>query len=182
MTKLDAFQKYDETTMKRMQLVYLDFYGFDPEEIAKYVDYAVSTIKTYIKKFANLLESAKKIFYHITLKTKKEIKGERQIVYLFKFYDSNNELICSKVGTTTRLVEQRLKEEIKYYRDHDIDVDHAEICSTFDCGELPAEGAESQTRAAFIKRYPKAFCKNDRFFNVDISTVVFNRIVKEYLG
>lgn len=110
------------------------------------------------------------------------LMGGKQLVYLYKFYDENNELICSKVGTTTRLPEQRLKEETKYYRKHDIPVDNAKICSVIDCGELPAEGAESITRALFIQKYPNAFKKNDRFFGVDLPTRTFNKIVNNYLN
>ena len=113
--KVDVFQDFADTSMKHLQVVYLDSHGFIPEEIAKWTGYAVSTIKGYVKKFQNLLETAKKVFYHITLKAKKVLRGGKQLVYLYKFYNSDNELICSKVGTTTRLPEQRLKEEIKYY-------------------------------------------------------------------
>ena len=101
---------------------------------------------------------------------------------LIKFYDGQNELICSKVGTTTQLPEQRLAQEIKYYREHGIPVERTEICSVIDCGTIPAEGAESITRAAFIRKYPDAFKKNDRFFGIDIPAVTFNRIVKNYLA
>lgn len=180
--KVDVFQDFADTSMKHLQVVYLDSHGFIPEEIAKWTGYAVSTIKGYVKKFQNLLEKAKKVFYHITLKTKKVLRGGKQLVYLYKFYNSDNELICSKVGTTTRLPEQRLKEEIKYYTKHGIPVDHAEICSVIDCGAIPAEGAESITRGLFIHRYPDAFKKNDRFFGVDIPTRTFNAIVKDYLN
>ena len=110
------------------------------------------------------------------------MRGGKQLVYLFKFYDAENELICSKVGTTTRLPEQRLKEEIKYYRKREIPVDHADICSVIDCGDIPAEGAESVTRAAFIRNHRETFKKNDRFFGLDIPTRTFNRIVNEYLS
>jgi hypothetical protein len=180
--KIDAFQNFEDTRMKRLQLVYLDDNGFTPQEIAKWTGYAVSTIKTYIKKFAEILDEAKKTFYCITLKAKKVLRGGKQLVYLYKFYNKSGELICSKVGTTTRLPEQRLKEEIKYYRDHGIEVENAEICSVIDCGAIPAEGAESVTRAAFIRKYPNAFQKNDRFFGVDIATRTFNKIVNDYLG
>ena len=180
--KVDVFQDFADTSMKHLQVVYLDSHGFIPEEIAKWTGYAVSTIKGYVKKFQNLLETAKKVFYHITLKAKKVLRGGKQLVYLYKFYNSDNELICSKVGTTTRLPEQRLKEEIKYYTKHGIPVDHAEICSIIDCGAIPAEGAESITRGLFIYRYPDAFKKNDRFFGVDIPIRTFNTIVKDYLN
>lgn len=179
--KIDVFQDFEDTGMKHLQVVYLDNHGFTSAEISKWTGYAIRTIKTYVKKFANLLEKAKKTFYHVTLKAKKVLRGGKQLVYLYKFYDSDNNLICSKVGTTTRLPEQRLKEEIKYYRKHDIPVDHAEICSVIDCGVYPAEGAESVTRACFIHRFPDAFKKNDRFFGVDIPTRTFNEVVKNYL-
>ena len=165
-----------------VSVVYLNEYGFTPAQISKWVDYAESTVKTYIRKFADLLEKAKKVFYHVTKKVKKVLVGGRQLVYLFKFYDGQNELICSKVGTTTQLPEQRLAQEIKYYREHGIPVERTEICSVIDCGTIPAEGAESITRAAFIRKYPDAFKKNDRFFGIDIPAVTFNRIVKNYLA
>ena len=182
MAKVDVFQKFEDTDTKRMQVVYLDSCGFTPAEIRKWVEYAESTIKGYIKKFADLLEKAKKYFYHVTKKIKAVLRGGKQLVYLFKFYDSDGKLICSKVGTTTRLPEQRLQEEIKYYRNHGIPVESTEICSVIDCGAIPCEGAESITRAVFIRKYPEAFCKNDRFFGVDIPTRTFNQIVKNYLA
>lgn len=182
MAKVDVFQKFEDTGTKRMQVVYLDSCGFTPAEIRKWVEYAESTIKGYIKKFADLLEKAKKFFYHVTKKVKAVLRGGKQLVYLFKFYDSDGKLICSKVGTTTRLPEQRLQEEIKYYRKHGIPVENTEICSVIDCGAIPCEGAESITRAAFIRKYPDAFCKNDRFFGVNLPVRTFNQIVKNYLA
>lgn len=180
--KVSVFQEFADAESKHLQVVYLNSHGFEPQEIAKWTGYAVSTIKGYVKKFANLLDKALKVFYHVTKKVKKVLRGGKQLVYLFKFYRDDNTLICSKVGTTTRLPEDRLNEEIKYYRAHGIPVGHAEICSVIDCGAIPAEGAESITRAAFIRRWPDKFCKNDRFFDVDISSQIFNRTVKNYLG
>lgn len=180
--KVSVFQDFEDTGMKHLQVVYLDSHGFTPAEISKWTGYVVATIKNYVRKFANLLEKAKKTFYHVTQKTKKVLRGGKQLVYLFKFYDAENELICSKVGTTTRLPEQRLKEEIKYYRKREIPVDHADICSVIDCGDIPAEGAESVTRAAFIRNHRETFKKNDRFFGLDIPTRTFNKIVNEYLS
>jgi len=182
MAKVDVFQRFEDTDTKRLQVVYLGNHGFTPAEIRKWVDYAESTIKTYLRKFADLLEQAKRFFYHVTKKVKKVLRGGKQLVYLFKFYDSDGKLICSKVGTTTRLPEERLKEEIKYYQKHGIPVADTEICSVIDCGAIPCEGAESATRAAFIHKFPDAFCKNDRFFGVDIPTRTFNQIVKNYLA
>ncbi len=168
--------------MKHLQVIYLNEHGFTGSEIAKWTGYAIATIKTYVRKFSNLVEKAKETFYHITLKVKKVLRGGKQLCYLFKFYTKKGELICSKVGTTTRLPEQRLKEEIKYYQKHGLDVETGEICSVIDCGAIPAEGAESHSRAYFIRRHPDAFHKNDRFFGVDIPTRTFNKIVTNYLA
>lgn len=183
--KIDVFQKFDNIDMKRMQVVYLNEYGFTPKQIAKWVNYAESTIKTYVKKFSDLIDKAKKIFYHVTKKVKTVLVGGAQLVYLFKFYDSNGNLVCSKVGTTTRLPEQRMKEEIRNYKKSKnakiATITHADICSVIDCGSVPAEGAESVTRAYFIRKNPDKFVKNDRFIDVDIPTRTFNEIVNNYL-
>ena len=181
MTKISALQKYDDPKLAHKQIVFLYHYDFPYDKIAEITGYQKSTVKTYVRKFSDLLEEAKEIFYHITKKAKTVIFGKHELVYLFKFYDEKNELVCSKVGTTTRTPEQRIKEEIKYYQKHDIPVAKAEICSVIDCGDLPAEGAESQTRAYFIRRHPKAFCKNDRFFGINIPVRTFNKVVKDYL-
>lgn len=180
--KIDVFQTFEDTIMKRMQTVYLNKHGFDTDAIAKWTGYAKSTIHTYVRKFADLLEKACATFYHVTQKVKTVMRGGRQLVYLYKFYYENGELICSKVGTTTRLPEQRLKEEITYYKKHGLKVDRGEICSVIDCGAIPAEGAESYARAEYIKKYPDCFHKNDRFFGIDISTRSFNSIINSYLG
>jgi hypothetical protein len=181
MAKINALETYSNTDLSHMQIVYLSHYGFPYDEIAKITRYAKSTVKNYVRKFSDLLDKALDTFYHITQKAKKEFFGKRQLVYLFKFFDENGNLICSKVGTTTRLPEQRLKEELKYYQKHNIPVADAKMCSILDCGELPAEGAESALRAYFIRRHPKTFCKNDRFFDLDISERTFNKVVKNYL-
>jgi hypothetical protein len=104
----------------------------------------------------------------------------KETVYFFKFY-SNNELLFNKIGTTTRNVISRLKEEIGYYS-NSFDLTKVEIHRIVDCGEYPAEGAESVLRAELIKQYPKAFRKNDRFFNVDISPNFFDQILNNYLA
>lgn len=183
MEKINSLQTFDEdeTTLKHLQVIFLNENNFQLMEIAKWTGYKIQTIKKYIKQFAHLLEEAKQTFKRITKKTKQKLQGKKQWCYLYKFYDSDDNLICSKVGTTTRLPEDRLKEEILYYKKQGIAVENAKICSIIDCGELPAEGAESITRALFIRKYPQAFCKNDRFFGVDIPTRTFNKIVKEYL-
>ena len=181
MSKIDVFQKFDDLEMKRMQIVYLNDYGFNVDEIAKWSDYAKSTIKNYIRKFADLLDKAKKTFYRITQKAKKVLIGGKQLVYLFKFYNASGELVFSKVGTTTQLPEKRMSQEMREYKKSGLPVESATMNVVIDCGALPAEGAESAVRAYYIKRFPDAFRKNDRFFGVDIPERSFVYAVNTYL-
>ena len=90
----------------------LDNHNFEMDDIIEWTGYSYNTIINYLYKFKDLLEEAKKTFYHITLKVKKELIAGRQYVYLFKFYE-RNEGIISKVGMTTQLPMIRLKQEIK---------------------------------------------------------------------
>ena len=105
---------------------------------------------------------------------------DREIVYFFKFY-SYDELLFNKIGTTTKDVISRLKQEIRYYSKQ-FELTKVEIHRIIDCGDYPAEGAESVLRAELIKQYPKAFRKNDRFFEVDISPSVFDNILNNYFN
>ena len=103
------------------------------------------------------------------------------IISLVNNGDEEGNLQFSKVGTTTRKVSQRLKEEIRSYRKN-FSIGYAVIESVFNCGDLPAEGAESYCRAKFIKQYPHTFKKNDRFIGINIPVDDFNDIVKSYLA
>ena len=107
-------------------------------------------------------------------------KGTK-LCYLFKFYDSEGNLLFSKVGTTEDTIKSRLSAEIRSYsKKHP--VEYAIVESVIDCGDIPPEGAESATRALFIRKVPKSFIKNDRFFGYDIDVKEFNTCVKNYLA
>lgn len=140
-----------------------------------------SLARKYILDAENMIVKTVKAFSDtiISLVDNGEEAGEK--VYLFKFYDEVGDFLFTKVGTTTRKVSQRLKEEIKSYRKN-FSIGYAVIESVFDCGDLPAEGAESYCRAKFIKEFPNTFQKNDRFMGVDIPVVNFNEAVTSYLN
>lgn len=108
-------------------------------------------------------------------------KGTK-LCYLFKFYDSEGNLLFSKVGTTERRLLTRLKEEMRSYNKAGYDIYGVAIESVFDCGMAPPEGAESFARAEFIARNPKSFIKNDRFYQYDIPTEDFNNCITSYLA
>lgn len=107
------------------------------------------------------------------------IRGE-QAVYFFKFYNETV-LTFNKVGTSAKDVVARLRDEIGEYSKK-YSITRVEIHRIQSCGGYPAEGAESQLRAALIRQYPEAFRKNDRFFGVDIDPCVFDEIISAYFG
>lgn len=105
-----------------------------------------------------------------------------QKCYLFSFYDAENNLVCSKVGTTTRKVFTRLKEELASSTYADLGCVKAIIHRVYDCGEMPAEGLESCFRAEYIKKYPNSFKKNDRFISTFFDLAEADKIASKYLG
>lgn len=104
----------------------------------------------------------------------------KQKVYLFRFYDSNHSFVCSKVGTTTRQVMKRLKEELRSPTYQKIDCQYAIIDRVYDCGERPAEGLESFIRAEYIRLHPGAFKKNDRFMKILFDLEAIDTLVSNY--
>ncbi len=90
-------------------------------------------------------------------------------VYLIKFYTDDRETpVFSKIGTTERTVEKRLRDEIAYYRKRGFDIRSTDICKIVDCGTGKPERLESFLRSVFMGKYGEAWHKNDRFFGIDI--------------
>jgi hypothetical protein len=108
-------------------------------------------------------------------------KGKEKC-YLFTFYNDKNEMVCSKIGTTTREVRKRLVEELKNKTYKEMGCVRAVINRVYDCGELPAEGLESYFRAMYIKQFPNSFKKNDRFMNTFFDLKKADEIALAYLG
>lgn len=105
----------------------------------------------------------------------------QQAVYFFKFYSTSDVVLFDKIGTSAKNVIGRLRDEIGEYVKK-FDIEHVEVCRIVPLGEYPAEGAESALRADFIHKYPQAFRKNDRFFNVDIDPKFFDKVMNEYFN
>ena len=102
--------------------------------------------------------------------------------YLFEFLDENDKIVCSKVGTTTRQVLKRLKEELNSKTYKNIGCVRAVIQRVYDCGDIPAEGLESYFRAMYIKKYPQSFKKNDRFMGQFFDLAEADKIVAQYFA
>lgn len=104
-----------------------------------------------------------------------------QLVYLIRLLNDKHELIYSKVGTTTRTVEQRMKEHLRSYFKENIK--YIEIDRVYDCGEYEAEGLESEFRSKYIRKFKNAFKKNDRFrgveFDLENADTIFENFMKE---
>jgi hypothetical protein len=98
--------------------------------------------------------------------------------YLFRFFDAEDKLVCSKVGTTTKSILERLKRELADYEKDGIV--KAVIDRVYDCGTRPAEGMESRFRSVFIEQYPECFRKNDRFFKVAFDLAMCDTVYTEY--
>lgn len=174
--------KSDKPYEKRLQVIYLGLKeNLPPRKIVKYVDYAISTIRSYLWKFKELLAEAVEFFkpeVEIISKVKDIPNADK--CYCFKFYGFNNKILFTKIGTTARPVIKRLKEEIKSYTKAGFTITKVVIESIINCGSIPSEGAESFARALFIQKYPNTFKKNDRFMNVNIPVEEFNKIIRMY--
>ena len=89
---------------------------------------------------------------------------------------------AAKIGTTTRAVLKRLKEELQSKTYKEMGCVRAVINRVYDCGNLPAEGLESYFRATYIKRYPDSFKKNDRFISTFFDLTEADKIAEKYLA
>lgn len=103
-----------------------------------------------------------------------------QKCYLFRFFNTDGGLVCSKVGTTTKPILNRIKDELRDYAK--LDIVTCVIDRIYDCGQLPAEGMESYFRAEYIRRHPTHFRKNDRFFDVAFDLDEADQICSAYLA
>lgn len=179
----DAKEKFENTSKswkKRWWTVVCDIwdnfvqwqekYDLDREAMAIIKKVAKKIVKRARKTRDDIIEKVPVIF----------AKGTK-LCYLFKFYDDNDNIVYSKVGTTTQAIQTRLSRELRDYRANGDNIKYATIESVFDTSEYWPEGAESIARAMFIKKFNKHFIKNDRF-TCDIDVNEFNEIVSGYLA
>ena len=104
-----------------------------------------------------------------------------QKCYLIEFFDKEDNSLCSKVGTTKRTVQQRLREELRSDTYKKMGAIRCVVHRVYDCGEIPAEGLESEFRAKYIRKYPHSFYKNDRFIKQTFDLAEADKICKGYL-
>ena len=185
---LNAYEKYDDIHTKHCQIVYLrevkkETFDF----ISSITSYAISTCRTYAKKFADLLKEAKKLFTpkkeysaDIIFNCENNLPSKAQKCYLVRAFDKNDVCQFSKVGTTSRPILSRMKELLKGYENDDIK--QIIVDKIWDCGDIPPEGLESFFRSYYIKKFPSAFVKNDRFFNVTFDLNEAENLFNQYMA
>ena len=131
----------------------------------------------FVKKTAGEIQKA---FTHIdTTNVETNFPEGTELVYLIRLLDEKGALVWSKIGTTTRTLQKRMKEHLKYYRKDG--VTDIEVTRVYNCGDIPAEGLESELRSKYMKIYPGTFRKNDRFTGVEFNLNEADEIVKNYL-
>lgn len=100
--------------------------------------------------------------------------------YLIRLLDEDKNLIWSKVGTTTKKTEQRMKQHLSYYKDKG--VKYVEILRLWDCGSAAAEEFESKFRGFYLGKFGKeAYVKNDRFKDVEFDLAEADQKFEEFM-
>lgn len=128
----------------------------------------VRKIGEKIEKVANVVDTTvnKRYYSNIILSNGVQFFSDgTQQFYLIRLLDKNNNLVYSKVGTTKRATQQRMKEHLKYYAKDNVTT--LIVDRVWDCGDTEAESYESIFRSYYIKKYPNSFRKNDRFIKTE---------------
>lgn len=190
MKKIWAHSPYEKTCEKPYhQIVYLRYVEhLTPSEIERYTNYALSTIRSYMYKYADFLDEAKEYFtFHevpehalIENPHKYFIYPEDNYFYLVKFYDENEKFLTSKVGTTDRSLDARLRELFRSNTPYSkMNASYLVINKVYKCNGLN-EGVESYLKGLLIKKYPGTHKGNDQF-EIDLNWDEWDEIIKDYL-
>lgn len=148
------------------------------QEAWEYVENAQRLVKRFVKRVVNKIKTALNV--NIDYRASTNYPEGSQLVYLIRLLDRDGGLVWSKVGTTTRTMEKRMAEHLRYYKKYG--VASIEVTRVYDCGEIPAEGLESEFRSKYMRKYPGAFRKNDRFTGVEFDLAEADAIAQNYLA
>lgn len=159
--------------------VMLKFYEKFPivREVWEYMENVRMLIGRFVKRAVSKVKTALNVNTRYSAST--NYPEGSQLVYLIRLLDRDGGLVWSKVGTTTRTMKKRMAEHLRYYKKYG--VASIEVIRVYDCGEIPAEGLESEFRSKYMRKYPGAFRKNDRFTGVEFDLAEADSIVQNYL-
>lgn len=169
----NANKRWKDYWFNTCEIIYNSFNDFTNK-------YILDPVKKIITKINQQVKLSKKWQNKIQVECDL-LDNAKEKCYLFEFYDSKNNLVCSKVGTTKRKVIQRLQEEMRSKTYTNLDCVKAIVKRVYDCGDMPAEGAESYFRAYYIKQFPNSFKKNDRFMNEYFDFDFADKLMEKYL-
>ena len=202
MRKYNPYVRQNDTLRCHLQVVYLYNEGVSLDKIAEITGYAISTVRSYVRKYEDCAKEANRLFAdHITTTVARsevrrrqgrqvivdfladcgdtENRGEK-LVYLFKFYCGDQ--INSKIGTTERTVMERLTEEIDtYIKKNNWQIDRVEVLKVISTRDIAPELVESRVRSDLGIKYRNAYEKNDRFIETEITVAEFEESVNRYL-
>lgn len=146
------------------------------EKFYEYISNAGRWTKKFIKRITPLIwPSPNSIIWN---NIQPLSKGIYQF-YLIRCVDIHNNIIFSKIGTTTRETTKRMKEHLRYYAKNGVSAIYVD--RLYNCGNIDPEGLESLFRAHYIKKYKGTFKKNDRFENIVFDLEEADKMVNDYL-
>ena len=133
-----------------------------------------------VNRFIKIIDVAITANSRIVWLSNEKYENNTNQVYLIRCVDDNKKVIYSKVGTTTRATEKRMREHLRYYAKDGVTAIYVD--RVWNCGDTDPEGLESEFRALYIKKYKGCFKKNDRFVNTVFDLEEADTIVKNYLN
>lgn len=159
--KYNVYEKQENIEVRNAQIVYMNkILGYTPKKISQYVDLALSTIRNYIRKFADLLEKAK-LWFEDSYIYSGEIKNS-PCAYILEFFDGNNKKMFLKVGKTKH-IEIRISQLITKYKAKRVEIKKIFYAKS----ENFAEMIESMLREHYQNIANCGFIRLDRFTNVN---------------
>lgn len=162
---LNAASQNNNKHLRNAALVFLHYdEQFTFEDLAKVCTLARATIATYVRKFKNLLEWARKEFTTVHKKFNRKISRTTKFwVYIDKITFKDGAVWC-KIGQTSQTPEKRAHQIKKTgWQDGTLKPEKIEVCWFAECkDEAATEIMENVLRIAMIKLNPSKFLKNDR--------------------
>lgn len=177
---VERFEKTNKTWKNRWWETCLTIYHSCKEWAQKYT---VDVVTRTFRKIKNVVLKLKK--ENIVISDDCPIFDNAYSVqkcYLIEFFDENDNSVCSKVGTTIRTIQERIREELNSKTYKNMGAVRCLIHRVYDCGQYPAEGLESFFRAKYIKKFPDSFCAKDRFIKTVFDLEEADRICAEYFA
>ena len=150
-------------------------------------EYILDPVAKAVHKLGSIKQYAPKVRKGDDIQVSADCKIESnedgtQKCYLIEFFNEDDISVCSKVGTTVRKIQERIREELHSKTYQSMGAVRCVVHRVYNCGSIPAEGLESYFRAKYIRRYPNSFQKNDRFMNTTFDLVEADKICAKYLA